>query len=56
MDDVILGCVSQVGAQALNVGRSAVLAAGFPDTVPAATVDRQCGSSLQAAAFARPRR
>ena len=52
VDDVILGCVSQVGAQALNVGRSAVLAAGFPDTVPATTVDRQCGSSQQAAAFA----
>ncbi|HPB46493.1 MAG: acetyl-CoA C-acyltransferase [Microthrixaceae bacterium] len=52
IDDVIMGCVSQVGGQALNVGRNAVLAAGFPESVPATTIDRQCGSSQQAAHFA----
>ncbi len=52
VDDVIMGCVMQAGAQALNVGRNAVLAAGWPETVPATTVDRQCGSSQQAAHFA----
>ena len=52
IDDVMMGCVSQVGAQSLNIGRNAALAAGFPDTVPATTIDRQCGSSQQAAAFA----
>jgi acetyl-CoA acyltransferase len=52
VDDVIMGCVMQVGAQALNVGRNAVLAAGFPESVPATTVDRQCGSSQQAMHFA----
>jgi acetyl-CoA acyltransferase len=52
IDDVIGGCLSQIGTQAVNVTRSAVLAAGFPESVPATTVDRQCGSSLQAAAFA----
>jgi acetyl-CoA acyltransferase len=52
IDDVIVGCVDQVGEQGVNVGRSAVLAAGFPDTVPATTIDRQCGSSQQAAHFA----
>jgi acetyl-CoA acyltransferase len=52
VDDVITGCVSQVGAQALNVSRNALLAAGFPDTVPGTTVDRQCGSSQQAVHFA----
>ena len=52
VDDVIVGCVNQVGAQALNVGRSAVLAAGWPETIPATTIDRQCGSSQQAAHFA----
>ena len=52
IDDVIMGCVSQIGAQSLNVGRNAVLAAGFPESVPATTVDRQCGSSQQAAHFA----
>ncbi|CAN5533904.1 thiolase family protein [soil metagenome] len=52
VDDVIMGCVSQVGDQSTNVGRSAVLAAGWPDTVPATTIDRQCGSSQQAAHFA----
>lgn len=52
VDDVIVGCVTQVGEQGMNVGRSAVLAAGFPESVPATTVDRQCGSSQQAAHFA----
>jgi acetyl-CoA acetyltransferase family protein len=52
VDDVIMGCVSQTGEQALNVGRNALLAAGFPDTVPGTTVDRQCGSSQQAIHFA----
>ncbi|MGH9178393.1 MAG: thiolase family protein [Acidimicrobiales bacterium] len=52
VDDVIMGCVMQVGEQALNVGRNAVLAAGFPESVPATTVDRQCGSSQQAIHFA----
>jgi acetyl-CoA acetyltransferase family protein len=52
IDDVYAGCVSQVGEQAMNVARSAVLAAGFPEHVPATTVDRQCGSSQQAATFA----
>jgi acetyl-CoA acyltransferase len=52
VDDVIMGCVSQVGEQGLNIGRNAVLAAGFPDSVPATSVDRQCGSSQQALHFA----
>ncbi len=52
VDDVIMGCVMQVGEQSLNIGRSAVLAAGWPETVPATTVDRQCGSSQQALHFA----
>lgn len=52
VDDVILGCVSQVGEQSGNIARNAVLAAGFPESVPGTTVDRQCGSSQQAAAFA----
>ena len=52
VDDVITGCVSQVGEQALNVSRNALLAAGFPDSVPGTTVDRQCGSSQQAVHFA----
>ena len=52
VDDVIVGCVGQVGQQALNVGRQGVLAAGWPDSVPATTVDRQCGSSQQAVHFA----
>jgi acetyl-CoA acetyltransferase family protein len=52
VDDVIAGCVGQVGEQAYNVARSAVLAAGFPESVPGTTVDRQCGSSQQAAHFA----
>jgi len=52
VDDVIMGCVMQVGEQALNVARNAVLAAGWPESVPATTVDRQCGSSQQALHFA----
>jgi acetyl-CoA acetyltransferase family protein len=52
VDDVVMGCVSQVGDQAGNVARNAVLAAGFPDTVPGVSVDRQCGSSQQAVHFA----
>ena len=48
VDDVIMGCVMQVSEQSLNVGRNAVLAAGFPESVPATTIDRQCGSSQQA--------
>jgi acetyl-CoA acetyltransferase family protein len=49
IDDVQMGCVTQVAEQALNVGRGAVLVAGWPETVCATTVDRQCGSSMQAA-------
>jgi acetyl-CoA acetyltransferase family protein len=52
IDDVVMGCVMQVGEQAFNVGRNAVLAAGWPDSVPGTTIDRQCGSSQQAAHFA----
>jgi len=52
IEDVIMGCVMQVGEQSLNIARNAVLAAGLPDTVPGTTVDRQCGSSQQAAHFA----
>jgi acetyl-CoA acyltransferase len=52
IDDVIMGCVMQVGEQGLNIARNAVLAAGYPESVPATTVDRQCGSSQQAAHFA----
>ncbi|MBN4047540.1 thiolase family protein [Acidimicrobiaceae bacterium AH-315-P05] len=52
IDDVIMGCVMQVGEQSLNIGRNAVLTAGWPETVPATTVDRQCGSSQQALHFA----
>jgi acetyl-CoA acetyltransferase family protein len=52
VDDVVMGCVMQVGEQAFNVGRNAVLAAGWPDSVPGTTIDRQCGSSQQAAHFA----
>ncbi|MEU1203755.1 thiolase family protein [Nocardia sp. NPDC005825] len=52
VDDVIGGCVTQSGEQAFNISRTAVLAAGFPEEVPATTVDRQCGSSQQAAHFA----
>jgi acetyl-CoA acyltransferase len=52
IDDVIMGCVMQVGHQSLNIGRNAVLAAGWPESVPATTIDRQCGSSQQSLHFA----
>jgi acetyl-CoA acyltransferase len=52
VNDVIVGCVSQVGAQSTNIARNAVLAAGWPEIVPGTTVDRQCGSSMQSAHFA----
>lgn len=52
IDDVLAGCLSQVGEQSVNIARNAALAAGFPESVPGTTIDRQCGSSQQAAAFA----
>jgi acetyl-CoA C-acetyltransferase len=52
IDDVIVGCVSQVGAQSFNLARTALLSAGLPESVPAVTIDRQCGSSQQAIHFA----
>lgn len=52
IDDVIVGCVTQAGDQAANIARTAALAAGLPESVPGTTVDRQCGSSQQAATFA----
>ncbi|HZK73788.1 MAG TPA: thiolase family protein [Clostridia bacterium] len=52
VEDVVFGCVSQVGEQSLNIARNAWLTAGFPFTTPATTVDRQCGSSQQAIHFA----
>ena len=52
VEDVVMGCVMQVGEQAANVARNAVLAAGWPESVPGTTIDRQCGSSQQAAHFA----
>jgi len=52
VDDVVMGCVMQVGEQAANIARNAVLAAGWPESVPGTTIDRQCGSSQQAAHFA----
>ncbi len=52
VDDVIWGCVSQVGDQSFNIGRTAVLSAGWPESVPGTTVDRQCGSSQQSVHFA----
>jgi acetyl-CoA acyltransferase len=52
VDDVVMGCVMQIGEQAVNVARNAVLAAGWPEEVPGTTIDRQCGSSQQAAHFA----
>jgi acetyl-CoA acetyltransferase family protein len=52
VDDVVMGCVMQVGEQSLNIARNAILAAGWPESVPGTTVDRQCGSSQQAAHFA----
>jgi acetyl-CoA acyltransferase len=52
VDDVICGCVSQIGEQSINIGRNAWLAAGLPEEVPATTIDRQCGSSQQSVHFA----
>ena len=52
IDDVVMGCVMQTGEQSTNIGRNAVLAAGWPESVPGTTIDRQCGSSQQAAHFA----
>src|SRR6266571_4386705 len=52
VDDVVWGCVSQVGEQTFDIARNAVLAAGWPETVTGVTVDRQCGSSQQAVHFA----
>jgi acetyl-CoA acyltransferase len=52
VDDVIWGCAGQVGEQAVDIARSAALCAGWPETVPGVTVDRQCGSSQQAISFA----
>lgn len=51
-DDVIVGCVSQAGDQGFNIARNAWLSAGLPESVPGTTIDRQCGSSLQAVTFA----
>jgi len=52
VDDVVWGCVGQVGEQAFDIARTSVLAAGWPETVTGVTVDRQCGSSQQAVHFA----
>jgi acetyl-CoA acyltransferase len=52
VDDVVWGCVGQVGEQGVNIARNAILAAGWPESVPGTTVDRQCGSSQQAVHFA----
>jgi acetyl-CoA acyltransferase len=52
LDDALVGCVGQAGEQSFNVARNAVLAAGLPEALPAATIDRQCGSSQQALTFA----
>jgi acetyl-CoA acyltransferase len=52
IDDVVMGCTMTVGEQAMNIARNAALAAGFPDSVPGTTVDRQCGSAQQAIHFA----
>ena len=56
IDDVIIGCVGQVGEQSMHIGRSMVLASALPDSVPAVTIDRQCGSSQQSIHFAAVRR
>src|ERR1700739_35853 len=53
VDDVIWGCVMQAGEQALDIARTALLAAGWPETVPGVTVDRPCGSRPQSIHFAR---
>jgi acetyl-CoA acetyltransferase family protein len=52
IEDVVMGCTMMVGEQAMNIGRNAVLAAGFPESVPGTSVDRQCGSAQQAVHFA----
>ena len=52
IDDVIVGCVSQIGDQSCHIGRNMVLASSLPDSVPAVTIDRQCGSSQQSIHFA----
>src|ERR1700681_2219850 len=52
VEDVIMGCVMQVGEQGINIARNAALGAGFPETTVGTTIDRQCGSSQQAAHFA----
>src|SRR3982750_864880 len=52
VDDVIWGCVMQAGEQALDIARTALLAAGWPESVPGVTIDRQCGSSQQSVHFA----
>src|SRR5580700_9268192 len=52
VEDVVWGCVLQVGEQSLDIARNAVLGAGWPESVPGVTVDRQCGSSQQAVSFA----
>ena len=52
VEDVVLGCTMTVGEQAMNIARNAALAAGFPESVPGTTVDRQCGSAQQAIHFA----
>ena len=52
IEDVIMGCVGQAGEQAINIARNAVLASKLPESVPATSVDRQCGSSQQALHFA----
>src|ERR1700733_10815599 len=51
VDDVVWGCVGQVGEQAIDIARNAVLAAGWPQSVPGVTVDRHCGSASKALAF-----
>src|ERR1700728_2928007 len=52
VEDVIAGCAQQVGEQSGNIGHNASLAAGFPESVPGTTINRQCGSSQQGATFA----
>src|SRR3954469_17873340 len=51
VEDVIVGCVSQIGEQAFHIGRNMVMASRLPDSVPAVTIDRQCGSSQQSLHF-----
>ena len=52
VEDVIAGCVGQIGEQSFHVGRNMVMASGLPDSVPAVSIDRQCGSSQQSLHFA----